>query len=303
MKDIIRITLGLTITCIIAGIILGAIYSGTEKAKQKNARQREQAAMSALLGYNAKNKAPADLIFHPVYRYIIAGKDEQYIGYLLPVIKQGGDGYDLLLLKLDGVFADYHQLSIHPDDAEDEFRRNSAIQSQMPDYLCSFADSFFVATKGKSRTAYLLSGAFPGFKTFIKVMIASSLSHELVGFEILESEEDPGLGGEIAEVYFKNQFKDKSLERIRSLKVIKDPLPEEYRTYLEESKKQRTLLSNEELDNIRNMYRDKDIYAITGATISSQAVTNGVVSILLKFAHRIEKLDEAVRQQKIAVSF
>jgi electron transport complex protein RnfG len=148
---------------------------------------------------------------------------------------------------------------------------------------------------GDKRVAYLLPGEFTGFKTFIEVMLALDPQFEIIGLEIMEDEEDPGLGAEIAQNYFKNQFKNKSFERLKNLTVVKEPLPDDYSRYLEAP----DTLNPEELESIRNQYRDKDIYALTGATISSRAVTNGAKNMVKRFAYRIKILDEVIASQQI----
>jgi electron transport complex protein RnfG len=42
---------------------------------------------------------------------------------------------------------------------------------------------------------------------------------------------------------------------------------------------------------------------LTGATISSAAVTNGVKGMVRKFAYRIQILDQAITTEKIPVLF
>ena len=50
-------------------------------------------------------------------------------------------------------------------------------------------------------------------------------------------------------------------------------------------------------------YRQQDIYALTGATISTKAVTDGLKAIGKKFAYRLDALDAVLKEQQIAVSF
>jgi len=57
------------------------------------------------------------------------------------------------------------------------------------------------------------------------------------------------------------------------------------------------------VDTIRSKYQDKDIYALTGATISSKAVTNGVKNMIRKFAYRINRLDSVISREHIPVAF
>ncbi|MEO0246813.1 MAG: RnfABCDGE type electron transport complex subunit G [candidate division WOR-3 bacterium] len=87
----------------------------------------------------------------------------------------------------------------------------------------------------------LLSGA--GFQGPIKVMVGFNTDcSKVLGIEIIENSETPGLGNRIVEDWFKDQFKGKMLP----LNVVKGKNPES----------------------------DKEIQAITGATISSKSVVN-----------------------------
>jgi len=79
----------------------------------------------------------------------------------------------------------------------------------------------------------------------------------ILGIDILESQETPGLGAKIDEDLFKNQFRGK--EKF-PLKLVKLKKPQE-----------------------------EEIEAITGATISSRAVVNLVNSL-------VEELKEFIKQ-------
>jgi electron transport complex protein RnfG len=116
----------------------------------------------------------------------------------------------------------------------------------------------------------------------------------------MEHEEDPGLGGDIVQDFFKNQFKNKSYQKLKQLDVVKEPLPDEYRQALEVRKGS---MSAEEVQRIRAKYQDNDIYALTGATISSKAVTDGVKGMVKRFAYRVERLERVVQSQKLPAAF
>ena len=75
------------------------------------------------------------------------------------------------------------------------------------------------------------------------MLVAVSPDGKVIDYNILSANETPGLGDNAAKEPFKSQFKDKTAE---ALTVVKDP-------------------SNKE-----------NIQAMTGATISSKAVTKGV---------------------------
>ena len=62
-------------------------------------------------------------------------------------------------------------------------------------------------------------------------------------------------------------------------------------------------MTPEEVERIRTKYQDSDIYSLTGATISSKAVTDGVKGMVKRFAYRVEVLDRVVQSQKLPAAF
>jgi len=304
MKQIIRITVGLTVSCLIAALVMGSVFIVTDKAKKHNEHVNVQQTMLGLLGYTKSHPAPSDLKLYTVYRYILTDGNTSTLGYLLPVRKGDAAGYHLMVMDLNGQFVNQHPLDLTPNMASEATERTAALKKVVkPPQTFVYADATIVAMLGQKRLAYLLPGEFPGFKTFIHVMLALDPSFEILGLEITEQEEDPGLGAEIKQDYFKNQFKGKSFNKIKDLHVVKEPLPDEYKTYLEKDEGKRTPIPDKELDAIRANYQDKDIYALTGATISSKAVTDGVKTMVAKFAYRINRLESVISTQKIPVAF
>ena len=304
MKQILRITVGLTISCLIAALVMGAVFTVTDEAKKHNEHLNVQETMLSLLGYGKANPAPPDLKLYNIYRYIIEEGEEKYLGYMVPVEKGSEEGYELLIIDLEGKFTAQHQVNISPEKAIEAPDRKKALKAVLkPPKRFSFADSTIIAKLGEKRVAYLLPGEFPGFKTFITVMLAIDPGFKILGLDILEHEEDPGLGGEIEQEYFKNQFKNKALEKVKALKAVKEPLPQEYRRYLETKKWKEGAFSQEEIAEIRSKYQDQDIYALTGATISSKAVTDGVRSMIKRFAYREKILARVIASQKVPVAF
>jgi electron transport complex protein RnfG len=223
---------------------------------------------------------------------------------MVPVEKGSGEGYVLLIINLEGKFVSQHEVNISPEMATEAPDRKKALKAVLkPPKSFSFADSTIIAQLGEKRLAYLLPGEFPGFKTFISVMLAIDPGFKILGLDIMEHEEDPGLGGEIEQEYFENQFKNKALEKVKVLKVVKEPLPQEYRRYLETKKWKERAFSPQEIAELRSKYQDQDIYALTGATISSKAVTVGVRNIIKRFAYREKILARVISSQKVPVAF
>jgi electron transport complex protein RnfG len=304
MKQILRITIGLTISCLVAALVMGSVFTVTDKAKKHNEHQNVHETMLELLGYGKANPAPSDLKLYSIYRYIVEEGEEKYLGYMTPVERGNEEGYQLLLITLTGKFSESYDVHISPEEAIETPDREKALKAVLKSpKRFTYADSTIIAKLGEKRLAYLLPGEFPGFKTFISVMLALDTSFKILGLEIMEHEEDPGLGAEIEEEYFENQFEEKTFEKVKALGVIKEPLPDEYREYLEKEKWGKGAFTEEEIASIRIKYKDKDIYALTGATISSQSVTDGVKGMIKRFTYRVGILDRVIADQKIPVAF
>lgn len=303
MKDILTIIFRLTVACCLAGLVMGTAFVFTNQAKRHNAQVHEQKVMLSLLGYSDQNPAPASLAMHEVYRYLVSANGSQSMGYLLPVGGGGvHDAFRFVAIDLDGKFMAQTPVTIAPEKVSEEGERTSALQAAIgPEKSLRYADQTIVVTRDGKRVAYLLPSRFPGFKTFISAILALDQDLTIQGLEIMENEEDPGLGGEIVQAYFKNQFKAKPLATVKKLGVVKTPLPEEYRQALEAEKGSH--LGPDEVAKIEAQYQDRDIYALTGATISSLAVTNGVKGMVQKFAYRLEILDRVLSEQQISVPF
>lgn len=102
---------------------------------------------------------------------------------------------------------------------------------------------WFEAKKDGKTIAYVIQSITKGYGGEIKLLVAIDEKEKVIGYNILSHNETPGLGDKTTKSPFKNQFKGKEES---NLVVTKDKSDTE------------------------------DIQAITGATISSKAVTKGV---------------------------
>ncbi len=102
---------------------------------------------------------------------------------------------------------------------------------------------YFIAKKGGETIGYVIQSFGKGYSSYINTYVATDKDFVVQKINILGHAETPGLGDEIETDWFKNQFKGKNIEH---LKVIKGETKE-------------------------------DIQAISGATISSRAVTEDAV--------------------------
>jgi electron transport complex protein RnfG len=294
MKDILTIIFRLTITCILAATVMGSAFIITNKAKKHNEHVNEQKVRYSLLGYSAAKPIPESMALHEMYRYVVTDKESQAIGYLLP----GKEGFFFLTLDMEGKVIANKPVDIAESAVLEKDLRDKVVQEIAgAGKSVTFADQTIIVTNNGQRVAYLLDGKFTGFKTFIGVMLAVDPKFSILGLEILEHEEDPGLGAEIERDYFRNQFKGKTFDQLKDLDVVKEPLPDEYFQALEGN------IAAADAAKILAQYGDRDIYALTGATISSRYVNTGVKSIVKKFAYRLNILDTALAEQKIKAAF
>ena len=104
-------------------------------------------------------------------------------------------------------------------------------------------EGWFAAQRGGATVAYIVPSETKGYGGAIKMLVAVTADGKAMDFSILAHNETPGLGDNAQKPAFRNQFKGKDASH---LIVVKDP-------------------GNRE-----------DIQAMTGATISSRAVTLGV---------------------------
>ena len=115
---------------------------------------------------------------------------------------------------------------------------------------------YFIMKKGGDTIGYVIQSFGKGYSSYINTFIATDKDFVVQKINILGHAETPGLGDEIETDWFKNQFKGKTLEH---LKVIKGETKE-------------------------------DVQAISGATISSRAVTEDAVK------HGVEFLIKTIKE-------
>lgn len=105
---------------------------------------------------------------------------------------------------------------------------------------------------------YTIKALPMGYGGDIEVMVGISKAGIITGVNIGNNSETPGLGSKASEAEFKNQFNQKN--------------------------------SNSELKVVKGKANsDEDIVAISGATISSNAVTNGVNAAINLFNEKLNK--------------
>jgi len=104
------------------------------------------------------------------------------------------------------------------------------------------SEKWFAAMKDGKQVAYILPASWKGYEGIIEMVAAIDMDGKVIKYQILAHRETPGLGDKALEPKFIAQFKGKE---VKDLEVVKVPDPTK-------------------------------IQALTGATITTRAVANGV---------------------------
>ncbi len=302
MKEIIKIVASLTAVCVAASLILGFVYAQTDHLKKQIEEKGHQETIQSLLGYGPGKKAPSDLNIHHVERFVVTKPDGSLmLAYLLPLKDHK---YAFAEIDLNGKPGEIFQIKADASQLNEPATRDAAILADLPKGTkIKHAQTLYVADLGDKRLGYVVSGSTQGFKTFIKLMVSLDPNFTVTGVAVTHSEEDPGLGDEIKKDFFKNQYNGKTLDLLKKLTVTKDPLPAEYAAALDPEKARKKGLTDQQIKEIKQQHLNDNIYALTGATISSKALTVGVVDTVKKFVYRLDILNEAIKDKSLSVAF
>lgn len=277
--EMFRMSVGLALVCLIASVILGGVYIWTEPAKEHNIRMREAAMIRQLLELSAQAE------IQEIRRYLFwRGRD-------LEVLYLTGER----LLRFDAAGAELDDRALPQsltegasEGAKDDWVRQTVTTPDDDGF--EYVGRFFIGFERARNAGYVIEGVTAGYKTWIRFFLAIDAEFGLKGLEVIEHEEDPGLGAEITEPYFKNQFAGRSFDEVEALEVVKDPLPDEWRERLEQLED--IPLSDWLAANREEMAKHPNINAITGATISSEAVSDGVKRALKSFRKRMDTVEK-----------
>ncbi len=113
----------------------------------------------------------------------------------------------------------------------------------------------YEALKGQAPLAFIVPAETKGYGGAIKMLVAVSPDAKVLNYVILSANETPGLGDKAGTPYFQDRLKGKDAEH---LLVVKDPADKEH------------------------------VLAMTGATISSKAVTLGVKEAVELYSKQIK---------------
>ena len=277
--EVVKIALQLAAACAISALVLGLVFVMTEPVKRRNHKMQETASIRDLMGLG--NTAEIT----EVRRYLSRKDDQLEVVYLTSrsIVRLDESGHERATVQIP----DSLKTGGNGDTERDNFVIKTLAAAGRSN--AQYVGRFFVGRLQSVPVGYVIEGSTPGFKSQIRFFLALTRDFTVRGVEIVEHEEDPGLGAEIVQNYFKNQFLGRKDETITSLNVSREPMPRDWRLAVESSGE----LTYESWMTMHRtgLAKHPNIYAITGSTISSAAVTNGVKRAYANFISRMKTLE------------
>jgi H+/Na+-translocating ferredoxin:NAD+ oxidoreductase subunit G len=261
--EVIRIAASMTAVCAVGALILGGVYLATERYAEAARKKTEREAVTQMLGLDEK----ASVL--EVSQYLTP--DGNAVVYRSA--SEGGAPGKELVFSLDGAL----------------IRSGSAPLAPAPRELRPLG-RVFAARRNGAPAGFLVEGEARGYKNRIRFFVALDTAWTVQGVRVVEHEEDPGLGAEVATPWFQGQFAGRRLADVPALDVTKDPMPEDWRGALRDLGRLSPTAWQERHGAQRDRELKRPIYAVTGATISSRAFTQGVRATILHFRKRWERI-------------
>ena len=259
-----RIILSMTVTCALSAVVLGGIYIATERYAEEARVRGERRAVTELLNLSEDAKVLE------IRQYLTPARDA--VVYRLP--GEGTAGGRELVFALDGTLTREGMLSAAAPTPRD---------------LHSLG-RIFVAMKDGAPAGFVAEGETRGYKNRIRFFVALTGDWTIAGVRVVEHEEDPGLGAEVATGWFQGQYVGRPIGAVPRLDVTRDPMPEDWRAALRARARTDASAWTTKYGPLEARESEKPIYAVTGATISSRALTDGVRATILHFRRRWELL-------------
>lgn len=257
-REVLRIAVNLIAVCALSGVVLGGAFLATERIARVARLAGERRAVTGMLAL------PAAARVLEVSQFLAAARGE-----VVYVARPYGDEKAeprTLVFTLAG--------QLRPD------------APPAPEKELSPLGRTFVASVDGALAGFVVEGESRGYKKSIRFFVALDSAYVVQGVRVVQHEEDPGLGAEIATDWFQAQYVGRTAEQAAALDVTKDPMPEDWRAAL-------AALAGEGAGPWRAKHAGlvarehaRPVYAVTGATISSRALTVGVRATVDHFRRR-----------------
>lgn len=278
MREMWRITRCLTATCLLAAMILGGVYAVTEPITRVQRAQREAATVRRLLDLDA------GATVEEVRRYL--WRAGSLVGYLTD--------RELLRVTVEGAVVDRTLRTDALKTAGSE-QLDAWVVERYPG--AEPVGRFFIGHSAEGGIAgYVTEDVQQGFKSPIRFFTALTEDFTVRAVEVVSHEEDPGLGAEIVRPAFKHQFAGRARAALADLRVVKDPIPPEWLVVVRAREGATFAAWQSAHAAALQASAERPIYAVTGATISSRALTDGVKRAVAHLQHRLSVLERAGRE-------
>ncbi len=257
-RQVVRIAVNLLAVCALSGVVLGGAFLGTERVAREARLAGERRAIAGMLAL------PEDAKVTEVSQFLDAARGE-----VVYVARPYGDESATprrVVFTLAG--------EPRPDAPE------------TPAEALAPLGRTFVASAGGALAGFVVEGESRGYKKAIRFFVALDSGFVIRGVRVIQHEEDPGLGAEIATPWFQAQYVGRDAEQVAALDVTKDPMPEDWRSALDALAGGDPNAWRERNAALVGREHARPVYAVTGATISSRALTRGVRTAVEHFRRR-----------------
>jgi Na+-translocating ferredoxin:NAD+ oxidoreductase subunit G len=260
-REIARIAVNLAVVCALSAVVLGGVFMGTDRYQKAATLARERRAVIDMLALGGDARVLEVKQFLAPEKREVVYRVKPYGDEAAPVRE--------VVFTLEGALRS----------------TNPAAPAAVPASLVSLG-RLFVARQAGQPAGFVIEGESRGYKNRIRFFVALDTAFTVQGVRVVEHEEDPGLGAEVATPWFQGQFVGRTADRVVQAEVAKLPMPEDWRAALNGlatepagawRAKNAALISRE---------AGQPIYAVTGATISSRALTRGVRTTVDHFRRR-----------------
>lgn len=259
----------MTATMVLAGLILGGVFLGTDRYQKAASLAAEKRNVAEML------RLDSTATVLEVRQYLAAARRE--VVYQARAFGDPAAAGRQLTFSLEGDLRGQTALAA------------GAEREQAPRGLEPLG-RVFVASAGGTPAGFVVEGESRGYKNRIRFFIALSPAFEVQAVRVVEHEEDPGLGAEIATPWFQGQFVGRRAEAVTALDVTRDPMPEDWHAALRALARTPLPAWRERHAALIARESARPVYAVTGATISSRALTSGVRSTVDHFRRRWQLL-------------
>lgn len=261
LGEILRIAGSVTLYCALGGAILGVTYVATNRYQEAARAAAEHRSITQMLDLGPEAQVVE------IRQYLDPARDQ----VVYRAAPKGAETGTQLTFALSGQLLGRARAGLRGGEAEEGLKPLGRI---------------FVALQADTTTGFVIEGESRGYKNVVRFFVALDAAFDVLGVRVIEHEEDPGLGAEIATPWFQGQYFGRTAEQVSTLDVVREPLPEDWRAALLELQRLPPAQWRSRYGGLLEREAGRPVYAVTGATISSRALTMGVRNTVNRFRYR-----------------